>query len=140
MDGADALLPALRSAAARMAVAEARALRAHGVTAAEAQLIEALHAAGAVAPSMLAARMGLTRGAVTRLVDRLRAKQLLVRARSGGGDRRMQTIALTGTGARLAPELARARAEVAGRLLAGVPAEERGGLGALLDAIVAARV
>lgn len=140
MDGSHALLSALRDAAARMAVAEARALRAHGVTAAEAQLIEALHAAGAVAPSALAARMRLTRGAVTRLVDRLRAKQLLVRARSGGGDRRMQTIALTGTGARLAPELARARAGAAERLLAGVPTSERARLAALLGGIAAARV
>lgn len=94
----------LRMAARRLAVAEAAAFRALGVTAAEALLLRELHAAGAVAPSVLADRLGMTRGAVTKLVDRLKAKQLLVRAK-GRGDGRMQTIALTGAGARLVPEL-----------------------------------
>ena len=109
----------LRVAAGKLAVAEAAALRAQGVTAAEATLLRELHAAGAVAPSVLADRMAMTRGAVTKLVDRLKAKQLLVRAK-GRGDGRMQTIALTGAGARLVPDLvgvaAQVEAKISGRL------------------------
>ena len=109
----------LRQAAGALAVAEARALREQGVTAAEAALLRELHAAGAVAPSVLAERLGMTRGGVTKLVDRLKAKQLLVRA-MGRGDRRMQTIALTGAGARLVPDLVtvtmRVERDVFGRL------------------------
>ena len=109
----------LRLVANRITVAEAAALRMYGVTAAEAALLRELHAAGAVAPSVLAHRLGITRGAVTKLVDRLKAKQLLVRAK-GRGDGRMQTIALTGAGARLVPDLvavaARVEAKISGRL------------------------
>lgn len=83
----------------------ARAIAEHGVTIAEWVLLRELFDAGAVAPSVLAAKAGLTRGAVTKLVDRLRAKRLVVRA-TGSGDRRYQTIALTGAGARLVPTLA----------------------------------
>lgn len=83
----------------------ARALLEHGVTTAEWVVLRDLYDAGAVPPSTLADRLGLTRGAITKLIDRLRAKRLVVRV-SGTGDRRFQTIALTGGGARLVPVLA----------------------------------
>ncbi len=77
-----------------------------GVTPAEWVLLRLLHDAGAVPPSVLAERLGFTRGAITKLVDRLRAKRLVVRAAAGRADRRYQTIALTGAGAVLVPRLA----------------------------------
>ncbi len=117
----------LRLAAGRLAVAEAAAFRAQGVTAAEALLLRELHAAGAVAPSVLADRMGMTRGAVTKLVDRLKAKQLLVRAK-GRGDGRMQTIALTGAGARLVPELDALAANLERAVFGRLDAAGRAGL------------
>ncbi len=117
----------LRMAAGRLAVAEAAALRAQGVTAAEAVLLRELHAAGAVAPSVLADRLGMTRGAVTKLVDRLKAKQYLVRAK-GRGDGRMQTIALTGAGAKLVPELDAVAADVERAVFARLDAAGRTGL------------
>lgn len=117
----------LRLAAGRLAVAEAAAFRALGVTAAEAGLLRELHAAGAVAPSLLADRLGMTRGAVTRLVDRLKAKQLLVRAK-GRGDGRMQTIALTGAGARLVPGLDAVAADVERAVFGKLDAAGRAGL------------
>lgn len=117
----------LRMAAGRLAVAEAAALRAQGVTAAEAVLLRELHAAGAVAPSVLADRLGMTRGAVTKLVDRLKAKQYLVRAK-GRGDGRMQTIALTGAGAKLVPELDAVAANVERAVFGGLDAVGRAGL------------
>jgi DNA-binding MarR family transcriptional regulator len=58
-----------------------------------------------LAPSRLAERMGMTRGAITKLADRLIAKSLLVRA-ANPEDGRAQTLALTGKGRRLVPELA----------------------------------
>ncbi|MHA3841226.1 MarR family winged helix-turn-helix transcriptional regulator [Sphingomonas aestuarii] len=117
----------LRVAAGKLAVAEAAAVRTHGVTAAEATLLRELRAAGAVAPSVLADRMGMTRGAVTKLVDRLKAKQLLVRAK-GRGDGRMQTIALTGAGARLVPELDAVALRVDGAVFGTLDAAGRAGL------------
>ena len=117
----------LRMAAGRLAVAEAAALRAKGVTAAEAVLLRELHAAGAVAPSVLADRLGMTRGAVTKLVDRLKAKQYLVRAK-GRGDGRMQTIALTGAGAKLVPELDAVAANVERAVFGRLDAAGRAGL------------
>jgi DNA-binding MarR family transcriptional regulator len=117
----------LRVAAGKLAVAETAALRTHGVTAAEATLLRELRAAGAVAPSVLADRMGMTRGAVTKLVDRLKAKQLLVRAK-GRGDGRMQTIALTGAGARLVPELDAVALRVDGAVFGTLDAAGRAGL------------
>lgn len=117
----------LRLAAGKLAVAEAAAHCVHGVTAAEAALLRELHAAGAVAPSVLADRLGMTRGAVTKLVDRLKAKQLLVRAK-GRGDGRMQTIALTGAGAKLVPELDAVAAGVERAVFGRLDAVGRAGL------------
>jgi DNA-binding MarR family transcriptional regulator len=49
--------------------------------------------------------MGMTRGAITRLADRLIAKSLLLRV-ADPTDRRAQTLALTAAGRALVPELA----------------------------------
>lgn len=96
----------LRSYVSTIASNLAERVGAHGVTLAEAMVMRDLYDAGAVAPSTLADRLGMTRGAITKLVDRLRAKRFVVRAASGSADRRYQTIALTGAGARLVPLLA----------------------------------
>ncbi len=117
----------VRLAAGRLAVTEAAAFCPHGVTAAEAALLRELRAAGPVAPSLLADRLGMTRGAITKLVDRLKAKQYLVRAK-GRGDGRMQTIALTGAGARLAPELDAVAARVEAAMFGKLDAASRAGL------------
>lgn len=58
-----------------------------------------------LAPSELAERIGLTRGAVSKIADRLEAKALVARG-AGGQDRRWQTLALTAAGRRLVPRLA----------------------------------
>ncbi len=56
-------------------------------------------------PSVIAARIGMTRGAITKIVDRLLDKNLVTR-RESSGDRRYQEIALTAAGRRLVPSLA----------------------------------
>lgn len=59
----------------------------------------------AAAPSEVAARMGITRGAVSKIADRLAAKDLITRAQ-GKDDARYQTLALTRKGRALVPALA----------------------------------
>lgn len=83
----------------------ARAVEARGVTVAEWVLMRQLWEVEALAPSRLAGRMGMTRGTVTKLADRLIAKSLLVRVASAD-DGRAQTLALTPSGRALVPALA----------------------------------
>jgi DNA-binding MarR family transcriptional regulator len=83
----------------------ARKVEAHGVTVAEWVLLRQLLDEEALAPSRLAERMGMTRGAITKLADRLVAKSLLVRA-ANPEDGRAQTLALTPAGRALVPGLA----------------------------------
>ena len=56
-------------------------------------------------PGVLAERIGMTRGGVSKLVDRLVSKKLITR-RERSDDRRFQSIALTTVGRRLIPQLA----------------------------------
>lgn len=78
----------------------------HGVTVAEWVILRALFDAGEMNPSQLAEIIGLTRGAISKLVERLCQKELLNRTLSDG-DRRYQMIGLTAVGRRLVPSLAR---------------------------------
>ena len=83
----------------------ARKLAAKEVTVAEWALMRVLHGREPTPPSLLASEMGLTRGAITKLADRLVAKALVIREASLD-DRRAQTLRLTAKGAKLVPELA----------------------------------
>lgn len=76
-----------------------------GVTAAEWSLMRSLYGKEPTSPSRLAEEMGMTRGAITKLADRLIAKALIERAASMN-DGRAQTLALTARGFGLVPELA----------------------------------
>lgn len=78
----------------------------HGVTVAEWVLLRALFDAGEMNPSQLAEIIGMTRGAISKLVERLCQKELLNRTLSAG-DRRYQMIGLTAVGRQLVPTLAR---------------------------------
>jgi DNA-binding MarR family transcriptional regulator len=83
----------------------ARKVETHGVTVAEWVLMRQLLDEEALAPSRVAERMAMTRGAITKLADRLIAKSLMVR-KADPADGRAQTLALTAKGRRLVPELA----------------------------------
>lgn len=76
-----------------------------GVTVAEWSVMRALYGKGPTAPSRLAEDMGMSRGAITKLANRLIAKAVLVREASAD-DGRAQTLALTGNGEALVPDLA----------------------------------
>jgi len=77
-----------------------------GVTVAEWAVMRRLLETGRLNPSQMADQMGMTRGAISKLVDRLCQKELVVRATSEG-DQRYQTIELSVAGRRLVPSLAR---------------------------------
>lgn len=96
----------LRFVSNHVSQAFARKVEAHGVTVAEWVLMRQLLEEEALAPSLLAERMGMTRGAISKLADRLIAKSMLVRA-ADPDDGRAQTLALTVAGRALVPELAR---------------------------------
>ena len=75
------------------------------VTVAEWSLMRALYGKEPTPPSRLADDMGMTRGAITKLADRLIAKSLIMREASAN-DGRAQTLALTDRGRDLVPDLA----------------------------------
>lgn len=76
-----------------------------GVTVAEWVLMRTLYDTTKESPSRIAGELGMTRGAITKLADRLIDKGLLARCASPN-DRRAQTLSLTTQGAKLVPELA----------------------------------
>jgi len=75
------------------------------VTVAEWVVLRALYDKEPTPPSQLADEIGLTRGAITKLADRLIAKALIVRNASRD-DGRAQTLALTAQGKKIVPVLA----------------------------------
>jgi DNA-binding MarR family transcriptional regulator len=84
----------------------AQRLVASGVTVAEWVVLREMFGEEEMAPSGLAERMGMTRGAISKLVERLVGKRLVSREGSSE-DRRFQTIALTAAGRRVVPSLAK---------------------------------
>lgn len=110
-------------------------LEALGVTVAEWVLLRELYDARRVSPSRLAARLGLTRGAVTKLADRLIGKSLIRRA-ADPSDGRAQTLALTATGRRLVPALAELADRNDAEFFAGLAVAERENLARILRGIV----
>lgn len=95
----------LRQVSNHVSQAFARRLADQGVTVAEWAVMRVMFGEAPMAPSRLADRMGLTRGAVTRLADRLVAKGLLLREASAE-DGRAQTLVLTAPARDLVPRLA----------------------------------
>ncbi|MGD9631991.1 MAG: MarR family winged helix-turn-helix transcriptional regulator [Pirellulales bacterium] len=80
-------------------------VEAHGVTVAEWVVLRELFDANDVSPSQIAERLAMTRGAISKLVERLCLKRLIKR-KSLISDRRYQSIALTPEGRKLVPRLA----------------------------------
>lgn len=83
----------------------ARKVLASGVTVAEWVVLREMYGRDGMSPSKVADRTGMTRGAASKLIDRLVAKKLIAREERAD-DRRYQDIALTAAGVRLVPTLA----------------------------------
>mgnify|MGYP003111005869 CR=1 FL=1 len=95
----------LRMVSNHISAAFAAKLADKGVTVAEWCVMRALYDTDAIPPSHLAQGMGLTRGAITKLADRLIAKSLILR-QANAQDGRAQTLTLTDMGRALVPDLA----------------------------------
>jgi DNA-binding MarR family transcriptional regulator len=121
----------LRQLSNHVSAAFARKLAARDVIVAEWVLLRLLLDAPA-APSSLAARMGLSKGAITKLAERLAARQLISRQASEE-DRRSQTLSLTARGRKLVPELARLADENDAEFFSFYTGAERAQLIALLE-------
>ncbi|HVC47331.1 MAG TPA: MarR family winged helix-turn-helix transcriptional regulator [Terracidiphilus sp.] len=80
-------------------------VEAYGVTVAEWVVLRQLLDESPTRPSLLAERLEMTRGAISKLLERLEAKRCVVRS-SAEGDRRYQSVRLTPVGRRLIPALA----------------------------------
>lgn len=117
----------LRFVSNHVSQAFARKVEAHGVTVAEWVLLRHLFDVDAEAPSRLADRMGMTRGAISKLADRLVAKALITRS-ADPSDGRAQLLALTAPGRALVPALAALADANDAEFFAGLTAEDRAAL------------
>jgi DNA-binding MarR family transcriptional regulator len=128
----------LRFVSNHVSLAFARKVEGHGVTVSEWVLLRVLHGTEPTAPSRLADRLGLTRGAVSKLADRLEAKGLIARTASES-DGRAHTLALTPEGAALVPVLAALADENDAEFFADLTADERAVIAGALRRIVEKR-
>jgi DNA-binding MarR family transcriptional regulator len=98
-------------------------------------ILREICAAGETSPGRLATSTGLTRGAVSKLVDRLFRKGLVSRAEADR-DRRFQDVTLTGAGRALVPRLAALADRNDEEFLSQLSAREREALVATLRKLV----
>jgi DNA-binding MarR family transcriptional regulator len=127
----------LRFVSNHVSYAFAAKLERTGVTVAEWVILREMYGTESSSPSTIAVRTGLTRGAVSKLVDRLFAKELVTRE-DRTDDRRYQSIALTTTGRRLVPKLAALADENDEEFFSSLSAKEREALVATLKKLVKA--
>ena len=83
----------------------ARKVSGEGVTVAEWSFMRALYELEPTSPSVLAERMGMTKGAISKLAERLTAKGLVAREESRD-DKRAHSLSLTTEGRAKIPVLA----------------------------------
>ncbi|MBX3437242.1 MAG: MarR family transcriptional regulator [Planctomycetaceae bacterium] len=125
----------LRYVSNHVSHAFAKKVEAQDVTVAEWVLLRQMFDTGAANPSQLAEAIGMTRGAVSKLVERLCQKKLAMRSASEG-DRRYQTVELTVSGRRLVPVLAQLADENDREFFGHLKPDERTKLVNLLQDIV----
>jgi len=116
----------------------ARRLEGKGVTVAEWVVLRELYDVEALAPSRLAEAMGMTRGAISKLSERLLAKALIDRE-ADAGDGRAHMLSLSAKGRRLVPELAALADENDKQFFEHLSAKERVEMRRMLEKIVDAR-
>ena len=106
-----------------------------GVTVAEWAVMREMVESGPVNPSQLAERLGMTRGAISKLVERLCHKEFVARTASDG-DRRYQSVALTAKGEKLVPKLAQLADESDRKFFGHLAMEQQNDLVRLLKDVV----
>jgi DNA-binding MarR family transcriptional regulator len=113
----------------------ARRVAFEGVTVAEWVMLRSLYGGKAVAPSALARKMGMTRGAISKLADRLLDKGLIERA-DNPDDKRGHTLSVSAAGAKKVPALAHLADENDAAFFAVLSGEEQQELRALLRTLI----
>jgi DNA-binding MarR family transcriptional regulator len=116
----------------------AQKMEGEGVTVAEWVFLRALHDVDRIAPSVLSERMGMTRGAISRLANRLIDKNLVGRA-ANPDDARGHWLTLTPAGRSRVPRLAEIADANDAAFFGALAPEERHRLEALLRKIAATR-
>lgn len=116
----------------------ARKVEREGVTVAEWVFMRALYDLGRIAPSQLADEMAMTKGAISKLADRLLEKSLIER-RANPDDKRAHTLGLNEKGRALVPRLAALADENDREFFGALAADERRRLSQLLRKIVKER-
>lgn len=112
-----------------------RRVEACGVTVAEWVVLRELWDARECRPGELAESLGLTRGAISKLVDRLVAKNLIARS-AETADRRAHRLKLTQQGLRLVPRLAKLADQNDAEFFGHLSDAQRAGLVALMQELV----
>jgi len=109
----------------------ARSLHAKQTSVAEWVLLRHLHEREQIAPGELAEALIMTRGAISKIIDKLQAKNW-IRSRVNPKDNRGQLLSLTSVGRRTLPELAKIADENDDQFFACLDAGERSSLRCLL--------
>jgi DNA-binding MarR family transcriptional regulator len=128
----------LRHVSNHVSHAFARKLQSRDVTVAEWVVMRELYGANALAPSRLADKLRLTRGAISKLAERLISKELVMRA-SDASDGRAHTLALTAKGRSLIPKLAALADRNDAEFFDHLTAQERATIERILKEIVKIR-
>jgi DNA-binding MarR family transcriptional regulator len=130
----------LRFVSNHVSHAFAQKVAGEGVTVAEWVVLREMLRAGPANPSDLADILGLTRGAISKLIDRLVlkkfVKKLAKRSAAQSADRRYQTVLLTAKGAKLVPTLAALADQNDSEFFGHLTAAEQSRLLALLQDVV----
>lgn len=130
----------LRRVSNQVSGAFARALQAEGLSVAEWVALRLIHGdkgEARLTSSRLAEAAGLTRGAVSKVLEKLEAKALVARS-PHEEDSRVHWLALTRKGAGLLPRLAALADANDARFFEVLEAQERAALGRLLDKLAKA--
>jgi DNA-binding MarR family transcriptional regulator len=127
----------LRFASNHVSQAFARKLLDSGVTVAEWVVLREMYDREAMSPSVLADLTGMTRGAASKLIDRLVVKHFVTR-QGRSDDRRFQEIELTAAGRKLVPSLAALADQNDKEFFAPLSPNERDVLVAVLKRLVQA--
>lgn len=127
----------LRLVSNRVSGEFARALQAHGTSVAEWVALSRIGGMEGPTAARLADAMGMTRGAVSKILDKLEARRLVTRTRSAG-DSRVHLLALTAHGRRVLPQLAAVADRNDRHFFAVLGSRDEGALLGLLHKLVAA--
>jgi DNA-binding MarR family transcriptional regulator len=110
----------------------ARSLHAKQTSVAEWALLRHLHEREQTTPGELAEALAMTRGAISKIVDKLQVKGW-IRSRVKPEDNRGQLLSLTSVGRRALPELAKIADQNDEQFFACLDADERAALKSLLS-------